>query len=321
MAQMNEIMAASFAAEATGTPFATTFGGGALTGRLQDAPEVPDEAGRPTAARRPRPAVRRARATALWQPRPYWLRWLLAWPVPLALLALWWLAAHYGWVPPQVLPAPDTVASTFHDLLVSGELWDNLVISFQRVAWGFGAGAAAGLSLGVAMGLSRTVKEYVYPTFKAFSQIPVLGWLPLLMLLVGIDEALKIILIAKASAVPIALNTCKGIESVPTPYIELARVFRFSRWQLLRKVVFPAAMAPIWNGIRYGLTHAWLALVVVELLASSEGLGFMIVYGRQLFQLDVVMAAVVVVGAVGYALDKVLALTETYLLRWRRVGL
>ena len=73
--------------------------------------------------------------------------------------------------------------------------------------------------------------------------------------------------------------------------------------------------------MRYGLTHAWLALVVVELLASSEGVGFLIVYGRQLFQLDVVLAAVLAVGIVGLALDKVLARTESWLLRWRRPGL
>jgi sulfonate transport system permease protein len=154
--------------------------------------------------------------------------------------------------------------------------------------------------------------------FKAFAQVPVLGWLPLLMLLVGIDEALKIILIAKAALVPIALNTCKGIQGVPTRYIEVAKVLRFTRWQLLSRVVFPAALAPIWGGIRYGLTHAWLALVVVELLASSEGLGYMIVYGRQLFQLDVVLAAVLVVGLVGYTLDKLLALIEKRLLGWRK---
>jgi len=146
----------------------------------------------------------------------------------------------------------------------------------------------------------------------------VLGWLPLLMLLVGIDEALKIILISKAALVPIALNTFKGIRNVPTRYIEVGRVLRFTRRQMLARIVFPAALAPIWNGIRYGLTHAWLALVVVELLASSEGLGFMIVYGRQLFQLDVVLAAVLVVGVVGYALDKVLAAIETRLLGWRK---
>ncbi|MBV8617998.1 MAG: ABC transporter permease [Curvibacter sp.] len=239
---------------------------------------------------------------------------------PLALLLLWALAARQGWIAPQVLPAPEAVAATLWDLLHSGELLDNLWISAQRVFWGFAAGASAGLLLGVGMGLSPRFKDYVHPLFKAFSQVPVLGWLPLLMLLVGIDEALKIILVAKAAAVPVALNTSQGMAHVPARYVEVARVFGFTRWQLLRRVVFPAAAAPIWNGLRLGFTNAWLALVVVELLASSEGLGFMIVYGRQLFQLDVVMAAVIVVGAVGFVLDRLLGLIEARLLRWRRAA-
>jgi sulfonate transport system permease protein len=243
---------------------------------------------------------------------------LLAWAVPLAVLALWWIAASHEWIAPQVLPAPEAVARTFAELAAGGELWTHLKVSLLRVLAGFAAGLSGGLLLGTAMGLSPTVKDYVHPTFKAFAQVPVLGWLPLLMLLVGIDEALKIILIGKAALVPIALNTCNGIEGVPTRYIEVGRVFGFSRRQMLAKVVFPAALAPIWGGVRYGLTHAWLALVVVELLASSEGLGYLIVYGRQLFQLDVVLAAVVVVGCVGYALDKLLALVEARLLRWRK---
>lgn len=260
-------------------------------------------------------------AWRLWFAAPAWpgLRdWLLAWPLPLAVLALWALAAHLEWIAPQVLPAPDAVALTLKESLLSGELWANLQVSLIRVIAGFAVGLVGGLALGVAMGLSPTVKDYVYPLFKAFAQVPVLGWLPLLMLLVGIDEGLKIILISKAALVPIALNTYKGIQGVPTRFIEVGRVLRFTRWQMLGQVVFPAALAPIWNGIRYGFTHAWLALVVVELLASSEGLGFMIVYGRQLFQLDVVLAAVVVVGAVGYALDKVLAAIEKRLLGWRK---
>jgi sulfonate transport system permease protein len=248
-------------------------------------------------------------------------RFVLAWPFPLALLVLWYFAAKYEWVAPQVLPAPETVAATLADMYASGDLAANLRISLWRVLVGFAVGACGGLALGVAMGLSPLFKDYVYPLFKAFAQVPVLGWLPLLMLIVGIDEALKIILIAKASLVPIAVNTLKGIENVPMQYVEVARVFRFTRRQLLWKVIFPSALPPIWNGVRYGLTHAWLAMVVVELLASSEGLGFMIVFGRQLFQLDVVMAAVVVVGAVGFALDKMLALTEFWLMRWRRQGL
>lgn len=249
-----------------------------------------------------------------WSPR-----WL-ALPFPLFLLLLWYVAARFEWVAPQVLPSPQAVSKTFIDLVASGEMFDNLKISLLRVLLGFGVGLVGGLLLGVAMGLSPVFKDYVYPLFKAFSQVPVLGWLPLLMLLVGIDEALKIILISKAALVPIALNTYKGIENVPARYVEVARVLKFSRWQLLWRVIFPAALPPIWNGVRYGFTHAWLALVVVELLASSEGLGYMIVFGRQLFQLDVVMAAVVVVGVVGYTLDQVLARIEVVLLGWRRSG-
>lgn len=247
--------------------------------------------------------------------------WLWAWPFPLAVLALWQLSAVNGWVPDQVLPPPGVVFSTFADMAASGELWSHLSISLVRVFSGFGIGLAAGLLLGAAMGLSPTVRDYVFPLFKAFSQVPVIGWLPLLMLLVGIDEALKFLLIAKAALVPVAINTCQGIQSVPNRFVEVAKVYGFTRWQMLTKVVFPAATAPIWNGVRYGLTHAWLALVVVELLASSEGVGFLIVYGRQLFQLDVVLAAVLAVGIVGLALDKVLACTESWLLRWRRPGL
>lgn len=247
--------------------------------------------------------------------------WLWAWPFPLAVLALWQLSAVGGWVPEQVLPPPGAVFQVFADMLASGELWDNLRISLVRVFAGFGIGLALGLVLGGAMGLSPTFRDYVFPTFKAFSQVPVIGWLPLLMLLVGIDEGLKFLLIAKAALVPVAINTCQGIQGVPHRFVEVGRVAGFTRWQMLRKVVFPAATAPIWNGVRYGLTHAWLALVVVELLASSEGIGFLIVYGRQLFQLDVVLAAVLAVGIVGFVLDRLLAAIEAWLLRWRKPGL
>jgi len=252
--------------------------------------------------------------------RPGW-QWLWAWPVPLAVLLLWHLSSVWGWAPEQVLPPPALVFQTFADLAASGQLWDNLQISLVRVFTGFGIGLFAGLALGAAMGLSPTVRAYLFPLFKAFSQVPVIGWLPLLMLLVGIDEGLKFLLIAKATLVPVTINTCQGIQGVPNRFIEVAKVYGFTRWQMLTKVVFPAATAPIWNGVRYGLTHAWLALVVVELLASSEGIGFLIVYGRQLFQLDVVLAAVLAVGIVGFAIDKLLSLTEAWLLRWRKPGL
>jgi sulfonate transport system permease protein len=239
-------------------------------------------------------------------------------PFPLAVLALWWVASAFNWVPEQILPPPPLVFGNLRDMLVSGELSTHLAISSGRLFWGFLAGAGIGLPLGLIMGLWTPAREYLFPSFRIVAQVPILAWLPMLMMLVGIDEALKVIIIAKAVAVPIILNTCKGLEGVPTLWIEVAKVYRFNRRQLLKKVVAPAAFPQIWAGVRYGLTHGWLALVVVELLASSEGLGFLIVYGRQLFQLDTVLAAVVVVGTVGWSLDRFLAMTENRILRWRR---
>ena len=240
---------------------------------------------------------------------------------PLAALVLWAASARYSWLPTQILPAPDVVAGTFADMLRSGELLDHTRISLLRVALGFGLGAGAGLLLGTAMGLWPTFEDYVRPLFTAVAQVPALGWIPLLMLLVGIDETLKVLVIAKAALVPVTLNTRAGIRAVPPAYLEVARAFRFNRHQLLRRVVLPAAVPPIFAGVRYGLTQAWLALVAVELLASSEGLGYLLVWGRQMFWLDMVIVAMVVIGAVGFAMDRTLRAVETRLQRWRVASL
>jgi sulfonate transport system permease protein len=237
--------------------------------------------------------------------------------LPALLFAAWSLASAREWVPPQILPAPSRVGETLFDQLRTGELFTHLAISLARVTGGFVAGGLLGMVLGVAMGLSRRVEDYLHPMFQAISQVPVLGWLPLAMMFLGIGEALKVAIIAHASLVPIALNTLQGIRNVPRNYVEVARVFEFSRRQLLRKVVLPAAVPSIFVGIRYGLSQAWLSLVTVELLASSEGLGFLIVWGRQLFQLDLVLSAILVVGVVGLVLDKSLERLEARLLRWR----
>jgi sulfonate transport system permease protein len=237
--------------------------------------------------------------------------------VPLAMLALWHLAAKRGWAPPQILPNPATVLATIREQIDSGELFNHFSISLARVASGFVLGSLLGVGLGVVMGLFKRAEEYLYPTFKALSQVPVLGWLPLAMMLLGIGESLKVVIIAQAALIPVAVNTLKGIRGVPPQYLEVGRAYKFSHVQLLRKVILPGAVPSIFVGVRYGLTQAWLSLVTVELLASSEGLGFLIVWGRQLFQLDLVLAAIIVVGIVGLCLDKGLALIEERLLRWQ----
>ncbi len=236
---------------------------------------------------------------------------------PVFLLALWSVSAHFGWLPPQILPAPNEVWTALADLASSGDLVRNTGTSLLRVVEGFAAGSLLGLVLGIAMGLSPKVEDAVKPLLTAFAQVPTLGWIPFLMLLVGIGEPLKILVIAKAAFVPVTLNPLGGIRAVPAMYGEVGALFRFSRWQLLRKVVLPAAVPPIFTGLRYGLTHAWNALVAVELLASAEGLGYLLVGSRQMFWLDTMMGAMLIIGVIGFALDQVMAMVEARLQRWR----
>ncbi|MDP9898736.1 ABC transporter permease [Variovorax ginsengisoli] len=234
----------------------------------------------------------------------------LPWLLPASLLLLWTVGATQGWISPQVLPSPQFVWETLRDLAASGDLWLHASASLARVLIGFAAGAALGLALGAAMGLSRRVEAYLLPTFNALVQIPVLAWLPFVLLLVGIGEPLKYILIAKAAMVPVALNTLQGFRQTPQALREVAKVYGYTRRQQVLEVVLPHATPTLFTGLRLGFTKAWLSLVVVELVASSEGLGYLIVYGRQLFQLDLVMAAVIVVGAIGYAIDRALDALE-----------
>ncbi|MDB5877117.1 MAG: sulfonate transporter, partial [Variovorax sp.] len=114
--------------------------------------------------------------------------------LPAALLALWTLGAAQGWISPQVLPPPQYVWETLRDLATHGALWLHAQASLQRVLVGFVVGSAIGLALGTAMGLSKTAEAYLLPTFNALVQIPVLGWMPFVLLLVGIGEPLKYIL-------------------------------------------------------------------------------------------------------------------------------
>ena len=277
--------------------FVPLLTGGALAASSLPAPAAPVAPAAPATAPRKAQAGRRGDA-------------LLPWLLPAALLGLWFLGAAQGWISPQVLPPPQFVWETLRDLALSGELWLHVAASLQRVLVGFAAGALLGLALGSAMGLSRSVEAYLLPSFNALVQIPVLGWLPFVLLLVGIGEPLKYILIAKAALVPVALNTLQGFRQTPVALREVGRVYGYTRRQQVLEIVLPHAVPTLFTGLRLGFTKAWLSLVVVELVASSEGLGYLIVYGRQLFQLDLVMAAVIVVGAIGYAIDRVLDWAE-----------
>lgn len=242
----------------------------------------------------------------------------LALILPAVVLAVWHVTSSREWVSPLVLPTPATVWETFKGLYQDGTIRQNLTVSAWRILKGFAVGAFAGTVLGAALGASKKLAAYVSPVFFALTQVNVIAWVPLFILVFGIDEPLKIAIITWSSGLPVAIIVMKGIADIPRKWFELARVQELSRARIARWILLPAMVPVLFTGLRSGLGAAWISLIVVELIASSEGIGFMVVWGRQLFQLDVVMVAILIIGTIGGLLDTSLKLVESKLGRWRQ---
>jgi sulfonate transport system permease protein len=243
---------------------------------------------------------------------------LLGLILPLLLFALWWTAAERHWVAEQILPPPAFVWDSLKDVLQTGELLGHVKFSAARVGWSLLIGGSIGLILGFGMGLSRTVKAYIFPTFDVLAQLPVLGWIPLLIIFVGIEEPLKITAVSISVIVPVAMSTLSGIANIPQALLEVGRVYKFDAFQVIHRIVLPAAAPSLFTGLRQGVMQAWLSVVFVELLSSSEGLGFLMAYSRSLSQIDMVIVAMLAIGVVGVLIELSLRLIESRLQGWRR---
>lgn len=151
--------------------------------------------------------------------------------LPLVLLLAWGLSSRFGWLPQQILPAPEVVWATIVELWRDGSLIEHTLVSLRRVAVGFSIGALSGLLAGAALGLLPVVRSFVWPVFTAVAQVNMLAWLPLLVLFVGIDEELKYVCIAWSTAIPVILATKRSIAGVSPNLVELGRVFDFTPMQ------------------------------------------------------------------------------------------
>nr|WP_228723655.1 ABC transporter permease subunit [Pseudomonas tohonis] len=239
----------------------------------------------------------------------------LPWLLPVGLFLLWWLAARHHWMSEQILPAPALVGQSALEF-GSGELWGHLWISLQRLGIGLLAGIAGGVLLGAWLGLSRRAEALVYPSFVALAQIPTLAWIPLFMLFFGIGETLKLVVLVKAVVVPVTLHTLVGVRDAQPRLREAAAVLRLPPHLLAWRLVLPAALPAFMAGLRLALATGWTSLLAVELLASSEGIGYLMVWGRQLFMLDLVFVCILVIGLVGALMDRGINRLDSLLLFW-----
>ncbi|THD54147.1 ABC transporter permease [Phenylobacterium sp.] len=271
---------------------------------------------RPDAARRPwvaTKAVRAVRRLGVGKPDP--LGWLLG---PALLLLVWTLGSMSGLIDARILPAPWATVSTAADLIHEGRLQANLAISAWRAAQGLAFGVVAGVLVALASGLSLW-GGYVFDGLVQVKRaIPVLALIPLIVLWFGIGETMKVTVIAISVFIPIYLNTHAALRGIETRYVELAETLGLSRWTFVRQVVLPGALPGFLLGLRFAVMAAWLALVVVEQLNATSGIGYMINLARTYAQSDVIVVGLVVYALLGLTSDLAVRQVETRALAWRR---
>ncbi|TDC28019.1 ABC transporter permease [Streptomyces sp. 8K308] len=262
----------------------------------------------------PPPAPRRRRRR-LGPGRPIRHGWAIG---PLLLLLVWAVGSAAGWIDERNLSAPWDVVTTARELIEDGRLQENLWTSAGRALAGLGFGVAAGLVLAVIAGLSRLGEGVIDGPVQIKRSIPSLALIPLLILWFGIGETMKVVTITLGVLVPVYVHTHNGLRTIDSRYVELAETVRLGRVAFLRHVVLPGALPGFLLGMRFAVTNAWLALVVVEQVNATSGIGYMMELARTYGQTEVIIVGLVVYGLLGLVSDGLVRLVQRRALSWRR---
>lgn len=243
---------------------------------------------------------------------------LLALIVPVLVVAFWWYVTNFTDTPSTILPKISAVGARIRLMLESGQLQEDLKVSLLRVLEGYVVSAILGILLGTIIGMSELAKKILQPTLTTIRQIPIMAWIPLLILWCGIGEGSKIVVIVIASFFPIMVNTQAGISSTPLEYVEVAKLYKLNSFKTFFRVYLPHALPHIQTGLKLGLGVSWMAVVAAELIASTSGIGYSMSYARTLMQSDVVIICMLVIGLVGILMDKIVSVIFNALTPWER---
>ena len=238
--------------------------------------------------------------------------------LPLGLLALWSVAAHFDWIEPVFLPSPIVVLEAFVTMVTRQNLHLDFLRSINIVSQAFIYGSVAAIGLGVLAGLSNNVERFFSSTFDSIRHIPGVAWLPLIVLWLGLGAPAQIVVIAKSVFFPVFLNTLQGIRNVEKNHVELAKVLTLTRGQLIRKVVLPSAVPSIMVSLRYSAGVAWALVVTAEGLSGQEGLGYLIFRAQNLLMTDQLIVCMVIIGLVGFTIDRLMFALQRRVLRWKQ---
>jgi ABC-type nitrate/sulfonate/bicarbonate transport system permease component len=234
-----------------------------------------------------------------------------------ATVAAWEAAAREGWLPALLLPAPSTIAATLASLVASGELIGETAATVSRVFIGLVLGGVPGALAGLAMGWSRRARTVGDPLVAALHPIPKIAVLPLIMVLFGIGDASKVVVIAVSAFFPMLIGAMEGVRQISPIHFEVARNCGASPAKVLARVVLPGSLPMLLAGARLALNTALLLAIAVELVLTKNGLGAMIWMAWQTLRVDRLYAALVAIAALGVAFNAILQRLSSALVPWQ----
>jgi ABC-type nitrate/sulfonate/bicarbonate transport system permease component len=237
------------------------------------------------------------------------------------LFLLWFFGSKFKLINPGYFPTPDTLASTFVDLLENGyqghSLWEHIGISLFRTLVGFFIGVIIGVPLGLLTGYSRRIGAMISPIMAFIRPIPPIAFIPMAVLYFGLGELGKIVLIVFVSFNYVQANAQAGAANFPIAYRRAAQSIGLTEWQTFMRVLLPAALPQIFTGLKVALALSWAVVVAAELVGAQTGLGFMISDAALLFRIPVVFIGVALIGVIGLMMNFALNYLEGKIVHWK----
>ena len=235
----------------------------------------------------------------------------------LVFILVWAIAVKQEVLPSTLVASPDEVVFRFFQLAFDGELFGHVFVSLSRILYGFLIGVFLGIFGGVIIGASRYIAVFFESFILVLMPIPPIAWIPLLIIILGIDEGSKIALIAIGCFFTMFISTTYGIRSAERKLVEVAQVLEKGRLGIIFGVLLPSAIPGVLASMRIAMGLSWTLLMASEIIASSQGLGWLMWNARNFSRPDDMLVGMVMVGIMGKLTDLSLVALERYLTRWR----
>jgi NitT/TauT family transport system permease protein len=237
---------------------------------------------------------------------------------PLIAVLVWELLAQAGILRANYVPAPSQLAPHLVELLAGGELWRHLTMTLYRLSLSFLFALVPAVLLGLCLGMSRGLRLALEPLLNSLYAVPKIALLPLVMLVLGVNERTLILTSTLTSFVQMTVSTTGGVLEVDRNVLDAGKNYGATGWRLFRYVLFPSALPDIFTGMRIGLGLTLVLVIAVELTAAQEGLGAFIWTAGQTFAAKNLFSAFIVIGALGWLLTYGLERLGRWLMPWQQ---